>query len=102
MSDIYYTSWGYDMTIVDYLKVLENNGKTAKCVMIGCKVEDDCGKGNGRAWPVEDRVISEPFRLRVKSDHLRGSYPFCGNGSKRYDIFFKYEGMDGHYYNTWD
>jgi hypothetical protein len=107
MNNIYVTSWGYDMTINDYIKVLENNGKTAKVVKIGMKVVDDNGRGNGRSYPDETRIVGEPFRLRVKKYGegdivLRGSYPFTdGSTSKRSGTFYKYSGK-GDYYNTWD
>jgi hypothetical protein len=103
---IYYDSWGYDMTLNDYLKVLSSNGKTAKCVMIGARVEDDCGRGNGRSYPVPSVIKSKPFNLRIREGYegqpyLVGSYPFCGDDSKRRGSFSKNTGQ-GDYYNTWD
>ena len=103
---IYYASWGYDMTMNDYVKVLEENGKTAKVVIIGCRVENDNGMGSGRSYPNPDIIKSQPFRLRIRSynnkPYLKGSYPFVdGSESKRMGMFTEYSG-NGNYYNTWD
>jgi len=102
---IFYTSWGYDMTMNDYLVVLENSDKTARCVMIGSHVQNDDGMGRGKSFPDPEKATSQPFRLRIKQYgdtdiFLRGSYEFC-NGSKRRDTFMPYTN-GGNYYNTWD
>lgn len=101
--DIIWASWGYNMTINDYAKVLENTGKTLKCVMISTKVFDDNGMGGGRSVPAPEKVTSAPFRLRIRpSGHIVGSYPFVANDkSKRFGYFSKWEG-NPNYYNTWD
>jgi len=107
MKNIYETSWGYDMTINDYIKVLEMGSKTAKVVMIGSKIVDDNGMGSGKSYPAPEIVKSEPFRLRVKAGYdnklcLRGSYPYVdGSTSKRMGTFYQSDG-NGSYYNTWD
>lgn len=101
---IFYTSWGYNMTLVDFIKVIEETEKSVKCVMLGIKIENDFGGGNGRAYPTNE-IESQPFRLLKKKYsngdiYLRGSYPYC-NGSKRKDSFTEYRG-GGSYYNSWD
>lgn len=109
---ILHTSWGYDMTINNYCKVLENTGKTLKCVMIGADVKDDNGMGGGRSTPDILREYGEPFRIRISkygddSFSLVGSYPFCAdcgthnNDSKRKGYWGLWDGK-ADYYNTFD
>lgn len=102
--DILITRWGYGMTLNDYCKVLENTGKTVKCVMIGIKIIDDYGMGTGRSVPCPDTIISEPFRLHIKSYpngfSYRGSYPFARESTRK-GCFYKWDG-EPNYYNTWD
>jgi len=102
--DILRTSWGYGMTLNDYCKVLENTGKTVKCVMVDAIITDDNGMGNGKSVPNINAEIREPFRLRIvksgESIIYRGSYPFVRN-SKRKGTFHKWNG-EPNYYNTWD
>ena len=93
-------SWGYNMTMNDYALVLEDTGKTVKCVMIGHKIAGDNGMGNGHSVPDVNNVISEPFRLRKTEYGYNGSYEFCP-GSKRFGRFSEWDGK-ADYYNTWD
>jgi len=97
---ILYTSWGYNMTLVDYCKIIEETEKSVRCVMIDKTIENDNGGGSGRCYPIIDEVISKPFLLRKKDNCFKGSYPFSGE-SKRMDYFNEYDGK-GNYYNTWD
>ena len=103
-NQVFSHSWGYDMTIVDYVKVIADTPKKAKCITLKTIVKDDYGKGDGRANPGEEVLTESPFYLVVKTDknggvYLKGSYPFC-NGSKRMGVFFPSKG--GEYYNSWD
>ncbi len=100
---IFYYSYGYDMTINKYCKVVEETPKTAKAVMIGATVRDDNGLGGGNSTPNPAVVLSAPFRLR-KSEFqreltLRGSDPdFRFSGSQ---TWWLWKGTPN-YYNTWD
>ncbi len=102
--EILFNSWGYDMTINDFCKVLENTGKTLKCVMLEKSVKNDDGLGNGRAIPTKE--TEKIFRLRITARKdspgfwYCGSYPY-GNDSKHRGTFFRYDGY-GNYENTWD
>ncbi len=102
---ILYCSWGYSMTLVDYAKIIGETPKSVRCVLIQARVENDCGRGEGKAYPEKDNVVSEPFLLRKKvskdgSVYYKGSYPFATN-SKRMGFFNEYKG-GGKYYNSWD
>lgn len=104
--DILMTSWGYNMTINDYCKVLENTGKTLKCVMVSSRVENDNGLGEGRSSPLPELEISEPFRIKISKRgiyvSLVGSYPYVmGRNNKRKGYWHTWDGKPN-YYNTRD
>lgn len=103
---ILHTSWGYDMTINNFAKVVGMTPKGVKCVMIGARVVDDYGKGDGKAFADPSIVTSPVFVLKVSKDTMgnpmiKGSYPFCDN-SKRKGYFTITDSAKGHYHNTWD
>ncbi len=103
--DILMTSWGYGMTINDYCKVLENTGKTLKCVMLSCRVENDNGVGDGHSMPEPESEKGEQFRIRIAEHEdyisLVGSYPYANGSSKRKGYWHVWNGKPN-YYNTWD
>lgn len=106
---IFYDSWGYDMTLVDYLTVIAISNKTVTAVMIGATfIGADDGKGNGRVQPNANKIISDPFKLTVRPGYqgnitLRGKYPISGNSdNKRMGSFSECKATESHYYNTWD
>ena len=79
------TSWGYSMTINDYVQIIEvsKTGKTVKCRKVK-KVMNHAvfsGDGTGRA-SAGDEVYGPVFRLKVGGWNgglsFHGSYPFCG------------------------
>ena len=103
-NEILFTSWGYGTSIVDFCEVISETEKTLLCQMISCKVENDNGQGQGRAYPNKNNKYGKVFRLRKRPDKKTfvGSYPYTkGSENKRKGYFWKYEG-NGHYYNTWD
>ena len=50
--DIYYTSWGYDQTNVDFYKVIEVKGQKVTLIQIGSKIVDNNGSS--------DSVVADP------------------------------------------
>ena len=108
--DILHTSWGYDQTNNDYCKVLENTGKTLKCVMIGSDIIKHTGYLSETVRPNPDKLDgSKPFRIRIvkykyngeERFSLSGSYPFCWNDtrdrpSKRLGYWWLWNGQDNH------
>ena len=84
-----HTSWGYDMTMNDFCKILEVSptGKTVKCRMVNTKTNgEEWGfGGTGRAKASEE-MVGPYFRLRISklnwhgedSWSFTGCYPFCG------------------------
>ena len=68
VGDIFSFSFGYDMTINQYYKVLSTKGKKAQVVEIGKKwVSGDPGY-TGEVVPVPEREIDEPITALIKDD----------------------------------
>jgi hypothetical protein len=64
VGDIYYTSWGYDQTNIDFYKVLDVRGKKATLVKVGKnRVEGE--KSYDFVVPAPDPEGSEPFNKMV-------------------------------------
>jgi len=89
-SMVFYESWGYDQTNIDFLEVVEVSPtkKSVMCRMIGKKRIDEYSVA-----PDPNFKESALFRLLVgaygQEIRLRGSYPFC-NGGKREGSFSLY------------
>ena len=83
VGSIMHTSWGYDMTINDFCLVLENTGKTLKCVMVGTKMIEGNSLESSRVVADVGNVVSKPFRIRMvkykgsEKTFYSGSYPYC-------------------------
>ena len=117
--DILDTSYGYDMTINHFCKVLENTGKTIKCQKIGKKVTSEKQGMIERAVPDKSKKFCKPFRIKIsrgkpnindpegKAAYLVGSFPFA-TGGKNTDCDDRMRGSwdkwDGkpNYENTYD
>lgn len=111
--DIFYSSWGYSMTLVDYIKIVEvsKSGKTVVCMRIGSTSDGNThGPGGGRSMPNPKVELTGhgKFRLYVRhykgdtSVYLRGKYPFAGPDSRRMGTFWKTDKNVSHYTNYWD
>ena len=104
---IIHTSFGYDMTINVYAKVLSETAKTMLVQEIGATVNDDNGTGNGRAFPDASVVKGEPFRVYKRNKTWDGSndnyYKGKLPGYSSVDFWTDYErNGKGNYHNTWD
>lgn len=95
---ILYTSWGYDMTIVDFAVVIGETDKTLLCRR--CK---DAGQGfEGTVTPLPNELVGEPFRLYKRDGYYKGSYPYIlDRTSKRLGLFWKWDG-EPMFYSTLD
>lgn len=83
---ILHSSWGYDMTINEFCKIIEVSptGKTIKCRMVGKKGFD------GFQGPVTagNEVYGPEFRLKIDSEnHFHGSYPYIVGKDKKESSF---------------
>jgi hypothetical protein len=82
--DIFYASWGYDQTNIDFMKVISvsPSGKTVICQMLSKKYVEQNGPSGDRVVPGEPFGIT--FRMQVRpgskfnnsSVSLVGSYPY--------------------------
>lgn len=118
--DILYCSWGYDMTINDYCKIIGKTPKCLRCIRISREVKDDNGLGGGNSRAVPEVELGKPFLLRIReykptsynpesSYSIVGSYPYIireddeeQNQHKRFGSFSKIDPSKTQYYNTWD
>ena len=83
--DYFYTSWGYDQTNIDYLVVIRVTAKTAVCKMV---VPIHVGESCQSDVLMPGTACGDTFRMKISGkDSLVGSYPFCGDDSKRLDTF---------------
>jgi hypothetical protein len=96
VGDVFYESWGYEQTNIDFAQVvaLSKTGKTAICQMMSQKITSTEGLSSMAEMVVPDTVAGDTFKLLVRdADTLRGSYPFCNNkDSKRFGIFSRWKG----------
>ena len=76
VGDIFYDSWGYDQTNIDFVKVIRvsSSGKTVICRMMSKDRINESTVRPDKEWGVE-------FRLHVRQrqnqePYLRGKYPF--------------------------
>ena len=97
--DLFVTSWGYDQTNYDFIVVLSMSatGKTAKCQRAHAINEGASGQSD-LMKPVNE-PFGDVFTMHVRTGYkgdlqLKGSYPFCHNGSMantRLDRFSRVE-----------
>jgi len=102
VNDIFYASWGYDQTNIDFIKVVSVNksGKSVKAVSIGQKVINQTGFMSETVAPDPDFIISKEFvTLRIQKSYtdeseiiLRGSYHYSNDGlSKHLGSLYRYK-----------
>jgi hypothetical protein len=105
--DIFYTSWGYDQTQYNFIKVIEisKTGKTCLCRMVHLKSREPAGKTLEKEEPGTE-PFGDKFRMKIykgeKEIILRGSYPFIDGHVKtstRLDSFSKHK-LNKKYYAT--
>ena len=74
VGDIFYASWGYDQTNVDWYQVTEKVGKSTLVIRKVANIGACGGQGPdyGRCTPAIDQFIGEPMRKRYNAQH-RGS-----------------------------
>jgi len=97
--DIFYESWGYDQTNIDFCIVeqLSPTGKTVLCRMMSQKLVETTDKLAPMAeYVMPDKPFGELFRLHVRTrfngdPSLVGKYPYC-KGDTRPGYFSKWEG----------
>lgn len=95
---IFHTSWGYDMTINEYAKVIKQSPKSILLQECTRDVKDDYGQGAGRATTNGHLVKDgEQFRLYKKTTSYGETW--AGGGECRH--WSEWDGRES-YHNTWD
>ena len=96
--DIYYTSGGYDMTIVTFYEVISLVGaQTAILRELGINIEND--GHSGRATPILGTYKGDEFRSRATNSYYNDC-PVAFNVD-RYEKARKWDGQPK-YYNSYD
>ena len=91
-------TFGYDMTINVYYKILQDGEKTALVQEISRKVYNDDGMGGGHSVADPTKVVGKPFRAYKRNytgNPLYRSKNFPGGSA---DVW----SGNPSYYNTWD
>lgn len=99
---IFHCSWGYDMTLNDYAKVIAQTDKSILLQECYTNVSNDDGRGNGKAVPGGLNPEGEKFRLffKVRDTGYGNPYPYWAGGPS-YRSWHEWEGRPN-YHNTWD
>lgn len=88
---IFYTSWGYDQTNYDFIKVigLTKSGKSAICQRCYANTIDEESTISTYALQPNGKTFGDKFKMKIgKSSYncentLRGSFPYCCDGSMK-------------------
>lgn len=94
---IFYCSWGYSMTLVDFVKVIKQTEKSLLVQEMETMVSNDDGGGSGKAVPGELKQDEKTFRLFSKKYKRYDKVYFVGQ-EKTWSM---YDGTP-QYYNSWD
>jgi hypothetical protein len=97
------SSYGYDMTINHYYKIVKDGEKTVLLQEIGKTVSNDEGRDSGQSVADASKEIGKPFRAYKRNyrfDYRQGQAYFvskyiAGNSANIWD-------GKPDYYNTWD
>lgn len=100
VGDIFYASWGYEQTNVDFVKVVgfSASGKSAKIVKIGQKIVESIAYMAEKVLPDPDNIVGKESMVRIKNykdePELRGTfYPMKDHPEyKRSEFFWKHDG----------
>jgi hypothetical protein len=94
--DIFYESWGYDQTNIDFCVVeqVSPTGKTVLCRMMSQRIVKT--EAFMAEYVVPDKANGEVFRLHIRKSangepRLVGKYPYC-RGDTRPGYFSKWDG----------
>ena len=76
---IYYTSWGYDQTNVDFYQVVGRTAKTVQYIALGKTVADDSSEGVDMVIPEKFRKPGKVYTAKIKGNGWRvSSFEFAG------------------------
>lgn len=95
---IFHTSWGYDMTINQYAKVIKQSPKSILLQECVAEVRDDYGRGAGRA-KTSGHLKKDGDQFRLYKKVTPYGERWAGGGQCRY--WSEWDGTES-YHNTWD
>lgn len=81
VGDVFYSSWGYDQTNVDFYKVVAKTKARIKVVRIG-KMSDDMGSGSDNVRPNKTAEFGEVMTKVVRASTWRSEF------DPKQDVFF--------------
>jgi hypothetical protein len=71
VGDVFYASWGYEQTNIDYYQVVGKKGQTLTFRKIGSEIVKQTGPFSANVRPVKDDFIGEPFKKRVSAYSIK-------------------------------
>lgn len=98
INQIVYSSFGYDMTIIEFYLVDRMTKSSVWLRPIGRIVKNDDGRGDGTAEPSLDFKAVDSMVFRKKIQHSCDGCQYISDNIKSFSIW------DGRpkYHNTWD
>lgn len=102
---IFHRSWGYDMTINDYVRVIDQTPKSLVVKECKVRVENDTGHGQGTAEPTGIKEDGEQFRMfkiqKTWKDYYTGEERTAINWVGGSHTWWLWDGK-ANYQNSWD
>jgi hypothetical protein len=71
VGDVFYASWGYEQTNIDYYQVVGKKGQTLTFRKIRSEIVKETGPFSADVRPVKDDFIGEPFKKRVSAYSIK-------------------------------
>lgn len=101
LDKIFTYSFGYDMTINVFAKVIKQTAKTLLLKECSRHVADDDGRGAGKAWAGEVIPDGDEFRIskKVNTENPEMFTYWIGGGTRH--SWHEWDGK-AQYHNTWD
>lgn len=93
---IFHTSWGYNMTMVEFLQVVKETASTVWFEEIGQEVVETTGYMTGKVVPIRDHFVLRDGERKVYQARKRG---FAG---RPYFTFTERQGGYGRSASEWD
>ncbi len=100
---MFHTSWGYDMTINEYAKVIKQTNKSVLLQECYANVKDDYGRGAGKAMAGDVKPNGDTFRLikKERENYQGDKFAYWAGGQHSSQSWSEWDGQES-YHNTWD
>ena len=102
---VFYMTWGYGMSLVEFVRVVDETPKTVTVVKLKTNVIGDTDPSGGKIMPI-NKFDGQPFKLSKSLNNrgeieLRGSDKSDGYNDRESRTWYLWDGQPK-YYNTWD